>query len=200
MLYATIICGGPFFFRDLNEVKDPRQLHNEGIYTLSTIKLMEDAYNTLFKSMPDGELLIDVVKAWVEDLDIKDRISILNYFNITVPNYLSEFEGEEIGTILQIRQLKERIFFNGPWCTDGHLFLKSGIRSENIQNGFLEVFELMRRGAKIKRSKPEEYPFATGERPISFYRVEGEKEPYEFPYIEEIMIAFRKWNDAVSAS
>lgn len=200
LLYATIICGGPFFFRDLNKVKDPRELHNEMVYTMSTIKLMEDAYINVFKPMPDGELLIDVVKAWVEDLDIKDRIAILKFFNIKVPNYLSEFEAEEIGNIFEVRKLKERIFFNGPWATDGRLFTKTGILSQNIKEGFYEAFELMRNGAEIKRSEPEDYSFGTGERPVSFYKIDGPKEPYEFPYIEEIMLAFRYWNDITEES
>lgn len=200
MLYGTIICGGPYFFCDREGVKKPIELNEESLYSICMIMLMEDEYKQIFESMPDEELIISVVRAWVEDLDVRDRVSILDFFGLKIPKYLKEFEPEELKSISLIRKLKERIFFNGPWATDGHLFTKTGILNQNVKKGFYEAFELLRRGAKITRSEPEEYAFGTGKRPISLYKIEGKNELHEFPYIEEIMFTFRWWNDTVCAS
>lgn len=197
MLYGTVIYGGPYFFCDRKGVKGFHELDEETQYSICMITLMEDEYKNIFKSMPDGELLIPVVKAWVEDLDVRDQVSVLEYFGLKVPKYLWEFEEdvEVIKNIFLLRQLKERIFANGPWATDGRLFLKEGILNQNIKEGFYEVFELMRNGAEIGRSNPEEYSFGTGKRLVEYYRVQGEGKAHNFPYIEEIMVAFRYWND-----
>ena len=199
MLYGTIIYGGPYFFCDQIGVKGFEEIAYESQYSISMIRLMEDEYESIFKDMPDGEILIPVIEAWLQDLDVHDQLAIMQYFGFKIPKYLKEFveDVEEPKNIFMIRQLKERIFSNGPWATDGHLFLKSGIKNENIRRGFEEIFELLRNGTKITRSKPEIYSFGTGAKPVEFYRVEGDEMSHIFPYIEEIMVGFRAWSEAV---
>ena len=99
---------------------------------------------------------------------------------------------------MDLRKLKEKIFFNGPWATSAHLFLKRGILSENLKEGFYELYELIKEGNKITRSEPEEYPFGTGMKQIQFYKIQRDKNPIEFPYIEEIMLTFREWDTICS--
>ena len=53
-------------------------------------------------------------------------------------------------------------------------------------------------GNKITRSEPEEYPFGTGMKQIQFYKIQRDKNPIEFPYIEEIMLTFREWDTICS--
>ena len=196
-LYAVMIINGPYLPYD-EEPKEVEKglLAKERVYAINHAMILEATYDNFFSKLPNGELLIPVVKAWLEDLDVENQATVLKFFGIHFPKYLEEFEGEEIETFMHLRQLKERIFFNGRWASDGFLFLRSGIPENNKETieGFCKIYELWRKGAKIERAQPEIYQFGTGKKEISLYCVQGEEEPIAFPYIEEIMIVLPAWD------
>ena len=188
-LYATMIINGPHMnYDDVDSVLTAKESQTESLMMLDKARILQMEYNSIFYNFKDGELSIPTVKHWLEDLDVKDRVTLHNFFGIEMPKYLKEFEGEEIVTFMQLRQLKEKIFSNGPWVTDGYMFIERGIQSENTVKCFCRIFELIKEGVKIERAEPQDFTFGTGKKQISWYRIhDGEEIIFEFPYIEEIM-------------
>lgn len=188
-LYATIIINGPHMNYDAVQYQlSPKEFRTESILMLDRAVLLQLEYDGVFSEFNDGELSIPAIKLWEEDLDVRDRVTLHRFFGIEMPKYLREFEGEDILTFMQLRKFKEKIFCNGPWATDGYMFLERGIPNEDTVSYFCRIFELLRSGVKVEKAEPHEFGFGTGKRQISWYKIQdGEEKYFEFPYIEEVL-------------
>lgn len=198
LLYATIILNGPHIFYDHTwEVQSEKKISDEGKAGFNIELLMDFLYQGLFSEFPDGDIIIPLVKLWSEDLDVCDRVTILDSFGIKKPKYLEEFEGEKLQTYADIRRIKEKIFSTGRWVTDGFLFMKTKHLEEELLDQIENAFESIRSGAKINLSEPEKFPFGTGERDITLYSIDVNEGSLEFPSIEEIMLCYPSWMEYV---
>ena len=188
-LFANVILNGPHMnYDDDDSVLTEKESKTESLMMLDRASILQMEYDAIFAEFSDGEISIPTIKLWVEDLDVKDRVTLYNFFGIEVPKYLKEFEGEEIITFMQLRQFKEKIFPNGPWVTDGYMFMERGIQNEETLECLCRIFELIKKGVKIEKAEPHDFLFGTGKKQVSWYRIQAEEQIFfEFPYIEEIM-------------
>lgn len=197
-LYAMMIACGPYLIYDKEwGVQSKGLIKKEKTSGFNLGLILDVEYEGIFNKISDGELIIPIIKLWVEDLDISDRVTVLDFFEIGRPKYLREFEGEKIWNYASLRRLKERIFYNGRWVTLGCFFLKENYLKEEVLGPIEKVYELLRTGAKPILAEPEAFPFGTGEREVALYSVENGDETLEFPYIEEVSLIYPLWRQYV---
>lgn len=195
-VYVIMILNGSFLAYDETEdVRDDKWLEREKEFHINRTTILAEVYENFIKNLKNGEILIPVIKGWVENLDIDDQITVLNFFGLEVPEYLKEYSGKEIDNFLELRRFKEKIFPNGRWASDGFLFLRRGIPDEETVKSFCEIFRLRREGTKYQLAEPEIYNFGTGKKMVRFFTIQdGEKEAMAFPDPFEIFSIFPLWD------
>lgn len=194
-LYAQTILNGPYIIYDRKiGVQSPQQLTSEARTFFSKAWMLENEYDMLFKKFKDGELIIPAVKDWLENLDVRYRVSLLRFFEIEVPSYLEEYEeAEKIMSVLDFRRLKEQIFSNGVWISDGFFFIARDFNNQKIIEDLSSIIDMfIKKRMPIEKGETEKFPFGTGKRDITMLSIGTGKDKIEFPYFEEAM-AMRFW-------
>lgn len=201
LVYSTMILNGPYIFYDQEwKVQSEKKIKDEASSGFNLGLFMSVQYEGMFSGFPDGDIIIPLVKNWSENLDVSDRVTILDFFGIKRPKYLEEYEGEKLQSYADLRALKEKLYPSGCWVTDGFFFVKTNHLNKELIEQINLAFESIRDGSKLKLAEPEKYPFGTGERDIVLYSIDtGEGEDtLEFPSVEEIMIMYPLWMDYIT--
>ncbi len=193
-LYAQTILNGPYIIFDRKfGVQRFEELELESRTFINRAWMLENEYNVIFKKFKDGELIIPAVKEWLENLDICYRVSLLKFFDIKVPDYLKEYEPENVMSVLDFRRLKEKIFSNGRWASDGFFFIARDFKNSELIEDLSSVIDMfIKKHLPIKEGTTEEFAFGTGKRNITMLSIGTGKDKIEFPYFEEAM-AMRFW-------
>lgn len=84
-----------------------------------------EAYNTLFCKFSDGDIIIPMIDAFLDNVDSELRKNILEYSQITLDSY-------QYKTVASIRKLKEELFPNGRWKAGVDFFRFSSIKRLSI--------------------------------------------------------------------
>lgn len=188
-LYAQTILNGPHILYDRKlGVQSFETINSEAKTFFNRAWMLENEYNILFRKLNDGDLIIPAIKDWLENLDVRERVTLLNFFEIEIPDYLKEFEPEEIMSVLDFRKFKERLFYNGRWASDGYFFLAEDFKNQELVSSLLAVIDMfVKKRLPIEEGTTEKFPFGTGKRDITMLSIGKGKDRIEFPYFEEAM-------------
>ena len=121
-----------------------------------------EAYSSLFSNMPDGDLLIPMIDAFLAGIPQYLKTTILEYCQLTSDIY-------QYKNIRFLRNVKEQLFPNGDWTSGIDFFRISSIRKLSItqfQKG-LRAYEKYLR--KEVPTHSEYVAYSTGSKSVLLY-------------------------------
>lgn len=194
IVFLVIFQNGP----KMSFENDPLTIDSECSedFTFDEYSIIKGAFNE-FKNIPDKSINLKLICNMLDMLDFKDTLIVKKTFSISIPkdeilDGYQDVEIEEMSTLAQVRNFKERIFPYGAWEIVNELILG------NLK-GEIKLEEFMKHLDKIRKDWSEIAKFKVGNtklrtphelRTLYVYNIGG----LEFTDIYEVMFLYLERN------